>query len=121
MIKELSPAQVRKRMKEGETFVLNVVTDWCPDCTQRQEPNLPQFISKLTEAGIPVYQCCVQQERLLFLSQEHEALTEEFGGHGYPRTVLICKGRMVDSRVEVMDSLSLSMLADEYAAMVGKE
>jgi thiol-disulfide isomerase/thioredoxin len=118
MVQEQSPAEVRRRMKENETFVVNVVAAWCPDCTERQEPNFPEFVRKMKGAGVAVYQCSVQVERLVFISAEHEALTDEFGGHGYPRTVLIKKGIMMDSRVEVMDPLALAMLADEYVAKV---
>jgi hypothetical protein len=114
MLQEQSPAEVRQRMKENETFVLNVVASWCPDCTERQQPNFPGFVQKMEEAGMPVYQCCVQTEKLVFISDEHELLTDNFGGHGYPRTVLVTAGKMADSRVEVMDALALSMLADEY-------
>lgn len=61
-----------------------------------------------------MYQCCVQREKLLFLSAEHELLTNDFGGHGYPRTVLIREGTLAGSRVEVVDSLALAILADEF-------
>ena len=118
MIQELSPAEVRQRMKQNETFVLNVVAAWCPDCTERQQPNFPGFVQKMEAAGIPVYQCSVQTEKLVFLSEEHEALTDDFGGHGYPRTVLIINGRLADSRVEVMNGLALAMLAGEYVTKV---
>ena len=114
MIQEQSPAEVQQRMEQNETFVLNVVAAWCPDCTERQEPNFPEFVRKMEGAGVPVYQCRVQTEKLVFISEEHEALTNDFGGHGYPRTVLIQEGKMTDSRVEVMDALALSMLAAEY-------
>jgi len=117
-IQEESPAAVRERMLKKESFVLNVVAAWCPDCTVRQQPHFPGFVQKMEEAGMPVYQCCVQTERLQFISDEHESLTEDFGGHGYPRTVLILNGRMNDSRVEVMDSLALSMLATEFIQKV---
>ncbi len=119
MVQELSPAEVRQKIKQNENFVLNVVAAWCPDCTVRQQPHFPGFVQKMDTAGIPVYQCCVQTERLVFISDEHESLTADFGGHGYPRTVLIEGGRMVDSRVEVMDALALSMLAGEFLSQVG--
>ena len=117
IITELSPAEVLERMEKNKSFVLNVVAAWCPDCTERQEPNFPIFVQKMEKSGIPVYQCCVQTEKLIFISEEHEALTNSFGGHGYPRTVLIKDGKMADSRVEVMDSLALSMLADAFQGM----
>jgi len=120
MIKELSPAELRQRMSEGESCVVNVVTSWCPDCTERQQPNFPGFVEKMEAAAIPVYQCCVQKEKLVFLSEEHESLVDDFGGHGYPRTVLIRDGRVLDSRVEVMDGLALSMLADDFLKQLGR-
>jgi hypothetical protein len=118
MIQEQSPGEVRERMKQNETFVLNVVTAWCPDCTERQQPHLPGFVQKMEEAGTPVYQCCVQREKLVFISEEHRTLTNDLGGHGYPRTILITDGKLADSRVEVMDGLALSMLADEFVQRV---
>ncbi|AGF77632.1 hypothetical protein UWK_01060 [Desulfocapsa sulfexigens DSM 10523] len=118
MIRELSPAEVQEQMNQKETFVLNVIAAWCPDCMVRQQPHFPGFAQKMETAGIPVYQCCVQTEKLIFISDEHQSLTDAFGGHGYPRTVLIANGVMVDSRVEVMDALALSMLADEFLQQV---
>ena len=115
-VQEQSPQELKKRMAAGETCVINIVAAWCPDCTERQQPHFPGFVQKMEAAAIPVYQCVVQEEKLVFLSEEHEALTDAFGGHGYPRTVLLIKGKMVDSRVEVMDPLTLGMLADQYLA-----
>ena len=120
MIQDLTPAEVRDKMKGRETFVVNIHTTWCPDCTERQKPNFPEFAEKMKEAGVPVFQCCVQNEKLVFISDEHKALTDEFGGHGYPRTVLICEGQLADSRVEAMDALTLSMLADEFVIRLGQ-
>ena len=121
MIKDIAPSEVRVHIEQGETFVVNVVTSWCPDCTERQRPHLAVLIEKVEGAGIPVYQCTVQEEKLVFMSSDHETLTNDFGGHGYPRTVLVIKGRVEqDSRVEVMDPLSLDMLATEYIERVRK-
>ncbi len=116
MIQEISPQEVRERIGRQESFVVNVVSSWCPDCTERQAPHLPGFAEKMEAAGIPVYQCTVQEEKLVFLSSAHEALTNDFGGHGYPRTVLVVKGEVdaENSRVEVMDPLALDMLASDY-------
>ncbi|MCK5068891.1 MAG: hypothetical protein KAR01_00055 [Desulfocapsa sp.] len=117
-IKEQTPAEIRERMQQKETFVLNIAAAWCPDCTIRQEPNLPAFVQKIEDSEIPVYQCLVQEERLVFLSEEHESLVNDFGGHGYPRTSLIVDGALVDSKVEVMDALALSMLAGEFLRQI---
>ena len=115
---EQTPVEIRQRMQQKETFVLNSVAAWCPDCTIRQEPNFPTFVQKIEDGEIPVYQCLVQEERLVFLSEEHESLTNDFGGHGYPRTSLIVDGVLADSKVEVMDALALSMLADDFLRQI---
>ncbi len=116
-IQVLQPEQVQKKMNAGESFVLNVVTDWCPDCTERQHPNLPPFINKIRQAGLEVYQLTVQQQRLVFLSDRHEDMVEQFGGHGYPRTILIKEGKEVLSAVEVMAEQELSALADRFITL----
>lgn len=118
MLVEQGPEELQARMANKETFVLNLVSSWCPDCTGRQQPNFPPFVEKIEKAGIVVYQCVVQEERLLFLSDAHEALTDALGGHGYPRTTLIQNGEAVLSKVEVMDALALGMLADEFVGLL---
>lgn len=119
MVQEISPQEIRQRMAEGQTFVVNVVATWCPDCVERQRPNFSVFSDKMAQAGVPVYQCTVQEEKLVFLSPEHEELTASFGGHGYPRTTLIVRGEVVESRVEVMDALALAMLAHTFRDRIG--
>lgn len=118
MIADISPAEVRAQIEQKETFVVNIIASWCPDCIERQRPHFPGFAEKVEGAGIPVWQCTVQKEKLVFISPAHETLTNDFGGHGYPRTVLVIKGEVEDSRVEVMDPLSLDMLAAEYMERV---
>ncbi len=118
MVEEQNPQEIRKRMAAKETCVVNIVAAWCPDCTERQQPNFPGFVEKMEAAGVTVYQCMVQEEKLVFLSPDHEMLTADFGGHGYPRTVLLLNGEMADSRVEVMDALALGMLADAFCSRV---
>jgi thiol:disulfide interchange protein len=120
-ITALQPEQVKERMTAGETFVLNVVTDWCPDCTERQHPSLPAFISRIEQTGLKLYQLTVQQQRLVFLSGQHEQMVEEFGGHGYPRTILIREGKEVESAVEVMTEADLLELAERFIKHIQPE
>ncbi len=117
-VQSLQPEEVRQKMAAGDTFVLNVVTDWCPDCTRRQHPNLPAFVGKLAGAGLRVFQLTVQHQRLVFLSDDHEEMVEDFGGHGYPRTILIKQGKEVESAVEVMTGEDLAALADRFITLV---
>lgn len=113
--RELSVAEVERKLERGETFVLNVIVDWCPDCTERQPPNLEGFIRRVNQLGLPFHQVTVQRERRLFLSARHERLTERFGGHGYPRTVLVVDGNPVESQVEATSAEELAELADAFA------
>ncbi len=118
VMQALQPEEVRQKMAAGETFVLNVITDWCPDCTTRQHPNLPAFIDPLTRAGIEIFQLTVQLQRLVFLTEGHEQLVEQFGGHGYPRTILIKSGKEVESAVEVMTRENLAALAERFIQLL---
>jgi hypothetical protein len=114
MLQILEPDEVRRKMEAGDTFVLNVVTAWCPDCTTRQHPNLPEFISILAQTGIEVFQLTVQHQRLVFLTDDHARMVEQFGGHGYPRTILIQKGKELESAVEVVTEKDLAALAERF-------
>ncbi len=115
----IDPTQIKQKIADKKTFVINAVTSWCPDCTQKQAPHLPLFIEKLAGHKIPCYQFVVQQERLKFLSREHEELTIEFGGHGYPRTVLVINGEIQpDSQVEIVTAEGLAAMADDFLAMI---
>ncbi len=117
----IEPGEVRNKINKGETFIVNVVTDWCPDCTQRQRPCFSEFVNKMNLYHIPVFQLTVQYERLVFLSDEHENLTNDFGGHGYPRTVLIVNGEIqADSRVEVVTPEALDAMADDFIKRISR-
>ncbi len=111
----LQPEEVRQKMAAGDTFVLNVVTDWCPDCSMRQHPNLPGFVSRLAGAGLQVFQLIVQHQRLVFLSDDHEEMVENFGGHGYPRTILIDLVMKIKHSIEPRVHRSDQHFTDELA------
>ena len=118
-IPELTPEDVRQRLSTGETFVLNIVAAWCSDCTQRQRPLLPALIRRLAAEHIPFFQLTVQQEKMQFVSPEHEKMTEDFGGPGYPRTILIVSGKVRSKEnVEIVGEEDLIRLADAFIAAV---
>jgi len=119
-VKEAAPDEIRARMARKETFVLNIVTDWCPDCVERQAPHFPAFADRMHRAAIPVFQTTVQKEKLVFLSGEHQELVDTFGGHGYPRTSLVVRGRILDSRVMAMSAEELHELADRFLTLAGE-
>ena len=106
------PAAISERIANKQTFVVNVVASWCPDCTQRQKPHLSQFVHRLQQAGIEALELNVQDQQRAYLSLAHQEVTEAFGGHGFPRTVLIRDGQVVDGdNVEVVTAEGLEKLA----------
>lgn len=112
---DISPDMVTEKINNGETFVLNIVTGWCPDCTIRQQPNFTAFVEKMAQHNIPVYQINVQNQPKVYLSVKHEKLTKLFGGHGFPRTALVKSGEIADSEnVEVISAEALSGLAQKF-------
>lgn len=114
-------AEVETRLAAGDTFVLNQVAEWCPDCTERQRPALPAFEAALARGGLPLLTLCVQQTRGVYLDEGHALLSARIGGAGYPRTLLVKDGQpaSVDSglnRVEVMSEPELIAYAEALIA-----
>ncbi|MFT6141089.1 MAG: thiol-disulfide isomerase/thioredoxin [Psychromonas sp.] len=115
MIKNIDPAKANQLLNSNASFVLNIVTSWCGDCTAQAE-NLPLFVKKFAVKGIAVYQVNVQDVKNQYLSAEHEALTVKLGGHGYPRTVLISNNKIVDpNNVEIVSREQLLILANKFS------
>lgn len=113
------PETISELIAGKNTCVVNVVASWCPDCTVRQKPHLVTFAQHLQQAGIDVFEVNVQDQQRVYLSSAHQQMTEEFGGHGFPRTVLICDGQIVDSdNVEVMTLEGLEKLAIRFIKRV---
>jgi len=111
----VTPTEVKQRMAKGDTFVVNVVTAWCPDCTERQQPHMQDFVEALTAHHIEVLQVNVQLSRGDFISAAHQQLTQQLGGPGYPRTVLIKQGEIVDQdNVEVITHSALLKLSQHF-------
>ena len=115
----VEPIDVKRRIAKGDTFVVNVVAAWCPDCTERQNLHFDSFAHKLKSHGIEVVQVNVQWTKGEFISAEHESMTTQFGGHGYPRTVLISHGHVIDQgNVEIISEEALSALAIKFMQRV---
>ncbi|MGX9419047.1 hypothetical protein ACWU4D_17040 [Vibrio sp. WJH972] len=111
----VEPDDINRRIASGDTFVVNVVTAWCPDCTERQALHIGRFTQEMHSHGIDVLQVTVQLSKGNFISVAHEKLTELFGGHGYPRTVLINHGKIADQdNVEVITETTLLELAKKF-------
>ncbi|MEL0614812.1 hypothetical protein [Marinomonas arenicola] len=115
----VEPVEVHRRMAAGDTFVVNVVAAWCPDCTERQSKYIDGFGQAMKRHGVDVLQVTVQLQKGDFISAEHEQMMAQFGGPGYPRTVLIKRGDVVDQdNVEVITEDTLSALAARFAQII---
>jgi len=114
MIKYINAAQAQDLMRAENTCILNIVAAWCSDCT-RQSKNVGSFTQGFTKKNISVYQVNMQDDKNLFLSPLHQQLTALFGGHGFPRTVLIKKGKIADANnVEIISAEQLAELGDKF-------
>ena len=114
MIKYINVEKAQYLIGTEETCILNLVAAWCSDCTE-QSKNFHSFARTFTEQGISVYEINVQNEKNLFLSPSHQQLTQLYSGHGFPRTVLIKKGKSADAdNVEVISEEQLAALADKF-------
>lgn len=119
MIKEETLNQILVRMKESDTFVLNIVADWCPDCTEEQSQFIEQFQADLQEVGLSLIQLTAQIEKRVYISLEMEKFITSVGGHGFPRTILIVGGKVVDhDNVEMITSAQLKLLVKRFERLL---
>jgi thiol-disulfide isomerase/thioredoxin len=115
MLVELDLEKVQQKINQKHTFVLNIIASWCPDCTDRQAPELPGFVSALESSNIDVINLLVQQEKRVYLSAQHQEFVDALGGHGFPRTVLFKEGVSADSdNVEIITAEQLKALAERF-------
>lgn len=113
--------QVKEKLEAKDSFVLNIVAAWCPDCTEKQVANLERFAELLSPSSLDVINLEVQKEKRVYLSREHDDFVEGLGGHGFPRTALFINGQPVDSdNVEVLSLAELIRLAERFIAIVNK-
>ena len=103
------------------TAVINLVAAWCPDCYEAQAANIESLRGPLIEDGLMFANLLVQELKHEYLSPLHQALTLGFGGHGFPRTVLILNGEPVSiNNVEVTEDEALSELAKRFLKLVNE-
>jgi hypothetical protein len=114
MIKSRTLAELKNSITALETCVINLTAKWCSDCTD-QAKNLISFSDVLEKKKIDCYTLVVQTEKNIYLSDEHQRFTELLGGHGFPRTVLVIKGKIVDANnVEIISSKQLNELSKAF-------
>lgn len=115
----ISANEVAELIAQNQSFVLNIVASWCPDCTEAQFPHTEQFRALLNEVGIEFYNLVAQEIKGEFLSPLHEALVESAGGHGYPRTTLWINGVLRENEhVEVTELDDLIALGTHFVQVV---
>ncbi|BDX07246.1 TlpA family protein disulfide reductase [Planctobacterium marinum] len=120
-LQDISIEEIDNKVAKKESFVLNLVASWCPDCTEKQAPNLPAFEQNLMGSELSLYNIVVQHNKGEFLSAVHQGLVEQLGGHGYPRTVLFVSGQAIDTdNVEITSIEQLAALADKFKARIKK-
>lgn len=118
MIEIKNLQQTEAIITNGETCVVNITANWCSDCTDQAE-NLAIFSDIFAKHKIPCYTLAVQDEKNIYLSPEHEKFTALLGGHGFPRTVLIINGEVIDAdNVEIISQAQLEELAHKFIAQL---
>lgn len=114
MIESKSLEQVKMSIAALDTCVINLTAAWCSDCTD-QSKNLDAFSEVLATKNVPSYTLAVQTEKNVYISTEHQRFTESLGGHGFPRTVLVINGKVVDAdNVEVISLEQLKALSQQF-------
>lgn len=118
MIETKTLQQLQASIANAQTCVINLTAAWCSDCTKQAE-NLAEFSELFASKNVPCYTAAVQEEKNVYLSEQHQAFTESVGGHGFPRTVLVINGKVVDAdNVEVITAEQLVALADKFLAQL---
>jgi hypothetical protein len=113
-LRSILPATFYEKVQNQHSFVLNVLASWCSDCTE-QQINIQAFSNLMVENQLEVLQLTAQKEKGVYIDADHQALIEQLGGHGYPRTVLVLKGQIVSSdNVEVISENDLTKLANTF-------
>lgn len=111
--------EIENLMTAQQSFVLNIIASWCPDCTERQATQIDGFADRLQPAGLDVYQLNVQDEKRVYLNDALAQFVAELGGHGFPRTVLFHHGKPVDAdNVEVFTEDGLKLLAGKFSCLM---
>ena len=112
------PATFYEKVKNKQSFVLNVLASWCSDCTE-QQVNIQAFSNLMAENQLEVLQLTAQKEKGIYIDADHQTLIEALGGHGYPRTVLVLNGKVVSSdHVEVISESDLTKLAETFGNLL---
>ncbi len=115
-------SEIQQWIEKEQTFVLNIVAQWCTDCTQQQSRYIASFSNQLASAGIEFAQLLAQTDKHVYLSEQVQRFVENLGGHGFPRTLLFVNGVASEaSYVEVITQQGLEALAGHFIAQYNHE
>ena len=110
----LDVSEFEQKISNKESFILNVVATWCSDCTD-QRLNLESFVASVAEYDLSVFELTAQETKGEYISPEIAGVIEQFGGHGFPRTILISKGNIISAdNVEIISEQALLQLAKKF-------
>jgi len=116
-IKIIKPDTFYEKIEQQDSFVLNIVASWCSDCTDQQN-NISSLVDTL-DVKLPVLQLTAQNEKGVYIDQQHQDLVDEMGGHGYPRTILVIAGKVLSTNnVEVIKQQDLINLANKFNVLL---
>lgn len=119
MLIELELNSVLEKLENKQSFVLNIIASWCPDCTEGQAPNLVKFGQNMEDVNLEVVNLLVQKEKRVYLTSQHQNFVDSLGGHGFPRTVLFVDGVNVDSdNVEIINENQLEDLSQKFSSVL---
>ena len=114
----ITESEFHKKIKQKQSFILNVVATWCSDCTE-QALNLDAFSSSMAVSELAVFNLIAQKEKNVFIDAQYETLINQFGGHGFPRTILIKNGVVISAdNVEVITEKALVSLATKFESLI---
>lgn len=114
----ITASELDEKIKQKQSFILNVTATWCSDCTD-QGINLQTFANTMATAEFAVFNLTAQKEKRVFIDSQYETLINKLGGHGFPRTILIKGGVILSAdNVEVISELALIRLALKFKSLI---
>lgn len=114
----ITASELDQKVKQKQSFILNVIATWCSDCTE-QGGNMQIFVKAMAAAELEVFNLIAQKEKRVFIDSQYETLINKLGGHGFPRTILIKDGAMMSAdNVEVISEQALATLAIKFKSLI---
>lgn len=118
----ISLGEIQQLVAEEKTFVLNVIAAWCSDCTEQQAPFIPSFAQNVQHQGIQFFQLLAQESKDQYLDNGIAEFVESIWGHGFPRTLLIDKGKPTAiNQIELINQQQLQHFSQQVKAVIQRD